>query len=423
MIQKPKGTYDLYGNEAERFIYIENIIREMMNNYNYNYIRTPLFENSELFHRTVGETSDIVSKETYDFIDRGNRNMTLRPEGTAPIVRSYIENKMFANIIQPVKLFYIAPMYRYERPQAERFREHYQFGIEVFGTNDPLLDAEVISIPVYLFTKLGLKGIKVNINTLGDKESRDNYREALLSYFKPHLKDLCDDCNNRYIKNPLRILDCKVDANKEEIKNSPKIKDYLNQGSIDYYNKVKGCLEMLNIQYIENSRLVRGLDYYNHTIFEVEADIEGFGSQNVLCGGGRYNNLVELLEGPSTPGIGFGLGIERLLSALTAENIELDINNELDVFALFLSDSEKTDALILVNQLRNLGYKADLDYMNRNLKGQFKLADRLNTKYIIIIGEEEVKSNIFTVKNNKTKESFKIEKNGLFNFLADNINN
>lgn len=295
MIQKPKGTYDVNGEKGRKILYLEKLLATLMENYHYQYVRTPLFESSELFHRGVGETTDIVSKETYDFIDRGNRNMTLRPEGTAGVVRSYIENKMYGEVIQPVKTWYYGPMYRYERPQSGRFREFYQFGVEVFGTNDPLMDAEVISIPVNFYRLLGLKGIKVNINSLGDQESRLRYREALMDYFKPHLDSLCNDCKERFLKNPLRILDCKVDSEKEIMKHAPKMQDYLNEESKQHFEKVKEYLEAMQIEYTVNPNLVRGLDYYTYTVFEVEASVEGFGSQNVLCGGGRYNNLVETI--------------------------------------------------------------------------------------------------------------------------------
>ena len=321
MIQKAKGTYDVFGEYGKKIKELEKIMNSLMEKYNYEYIRTPHFEASELFHRGVGETTDIVSKETYDFIDRGNRNMTLRPEGTAGVARSYIENKMYGDSINPRKLWYYGPMYRYERPQSGRFREFYQFGVEVFGTNSPMMDAEVISIPVNFYKILGLKGIKVNINTLGDKESREAYRKALLEYFKPHLNTLCEDCRSRYEKNPLRILDCKVDADKDIMKNAPKIIDYLNDDSKSHFESVKKYLEVLGIEYTVNPNLVRGLDYYTHTVFEVEASVEGFGSQNVLCGGGRYDHLVEMVGGPSTPGVGFAMGIERLMTAVDYENI------------------------------------------------------------------------------------------------------
>ena len=304
-----------------------------MEKYHYEYIRTPHFEASELFHRGVGETTDIVSKETYDFKDRGDRNMTLRPEGTAGVVRSYIENKMYGEAITPRKLWYYGPMYRYERPQSGRFREFYQFGVESFGSSSPMMDAEIISIPVNFFKLLGLKGIKVHVNTLGDQESRIAYREALLNYFKPHLNELCEDCKARYEKNPLRILDCKVDAHLDIMKNAPKIVDYLNEESKKHFEDVKAYLKALQIEYEEDPNLVRGLDYYTHTVFEVEANVEGFGSQNVLCGGGRYNGLVEAVGGPSTPGVGFAIGIERLLTALDYEHINLVEKETIDEHA------------------------------------------------------------------------------------------
>ena len=249
MIQKPKGTYDVYGKNGKNLLYLRDLIQALMEKYNYQYVRTPMFESSELFHRGVGETTDIVSKETYDFVDRGERKMTLRPEGTAGVVRSFIENKMYGEASQPIKCWYYGPMYRYERPQSGRFREFYQFGVEVFGTSDPLADAEVISIPVNLYKLLGLKGIKVNINTLGDIESRIQYREALLTYFKPHLDCLCEDCQKRYATNPLRILDCKVDKDLDIMKNAPKISNYLNDISRMHFDKVKSYLEAMNIEY------------------------------------------------------------------------------------------------------------------------------------------------------------------------------
>ena len=421
MIQKPKGTYDVYGDTGKKITYLENLLKSLMEKYNYEYLRTPLFEASELYHRGVGETSDIVSKETYDFVDRGERNMTLRPEGTAGIVRSFIENKMYANISQPVKTWYYGPMYRYERPQSGRYREFYQFGVEVFGSNDPLLDAEVISIPVNFYKLLGLKGIKVNINSLGDTESRINYRNALIEYFKPYINTLCEDCKSRFEKNPLRILDCKIDSKSDLIKNAPSILDYLNEESNIHFQEVKKYLESLNIEYVVNPRIVRGLDYYTNTVFEVEASVEGFGSQNVLCAGGRYNGLVESVGGPSTPGVGFALGLERLLTALDYEKINLLENIGLDCYVIPMSDNEKEYTTGLVNSLRLNGFKVDMDYLNRNIKSNFKQADRLNSKFVIIIGEEEIKTNIITIKNNKEKSEEKIQLKNIINYLDENI--
>lgn len=405
MLQKPKGTYDVYGDMGKKIIYLENLLKALMEKYNYEYVRTPLFESSELFHRGVGETSDIVSKETYDFVDRGERHMTLRPEGTAGVVRSFIENKMYGRADLPVKLWYFGPMYRYERPQSGRYREFYQFGVEAFCSDDPMLDAEIISIPVNFYKLLGLKGIKVNINTLGDTESRLKYREALINYFRPHIDSLCDDCKTRFEKNPLRILDCKVDHDLDIMKNAPKIIDYLNESSRNHFEKVKEYLEALNIDYTVNYSIVRGLDYYTHTVFEVEASVEGFGSQNVLCAGGRYNGLVETIGGPQTPGVGFALGLERLLVALEYEKLEPWEDKTTDFYIAPMDDTCKSYSLKVLNMLRMNGFNGDMDYMNRSLKSNFKQAERLNTKYIIIIGNDEIENNMVAIKNNETKES------------------
>ena len=421
MIQKQKGTYDVYGNTGKKIVYLENLLKALMEKYNYEYVRTPLFEASDLFHRGVGETSDIVSKETYDFTDRGNRNITLRPEGTAGVVRSFIENKMYARTEQPIKTWYYGPMYRYERPQSGRYREFYQFGVEVFGTNDPMIDAEIISIPVNYYKLLGLKGIKVNINSLGDAESRKNYRDALIEYFKPHINTLCEDCKTRFLKNPLRILDCKVDKETEILKNAPSILDYLNEVSKKHFENVKKYLEALDIEYVVNPKIVRGLDYYTNTVFEVEANVEGFGSQNVLCAGGRYNNLVETIGGPSTAGIGFALGFERLLTALDYENINVIEDDGIDVYIIPMSENEKQKSLNVTNNLRMNGFKVDMDYLNRNIKSNFKQADRLNSKFVIIIGEEEIKTNVATIKNNHEKTEEKIEFDKLVEYLDRNI--
>lgn len=421
MIQKPKGTYDVYGEYGKKILYLEDLIKSLMEKYNYEYFRTPLFESSELFHRGVGETTDIVTKETYDFVDRGERNMTLRPEGTAGIVRSFIENKMYGRADMPVKAWYYGPMYRYERPQSGRFREFYQFGVEAFGSNDPALDAEVISIPVRFYQLLGLKNIKVNLNSLGDSESRANYREALVEYFKPFIGSLCEDCQERFLKNPLRILDCKVDADKDIMKTAPKMIDYLNEPSREHFLKVQEYLKAMNIDFVVNPKVVRGLDYYTHTVFEVEASVEGFGSSNVLGAGGRYDNLVENIGGPKTCGVGFALGLERLLTALELENINVLDNNGIDAYVIPMSINEKDYALNIVNNLRMNGFKVDCDYMNRNIKSNFKQADRLNSKYIIIIGEEEKNSQILTIKNNETKEECKVKYDDLIEFFDERI--
>ena len=421
MLQKPKGTYDVFGDYGKKIIYLESVLKALMEKYNYQYFRTPIFETSELFYRGVGEETDIVSKETYDFKDRGDRSMTLRPEGTAGIVRSFIQNKMYGNPSVPIKAWYYGPMYRYERPQSGRFREFYQFGVEVFGSNDPLMDAEVISIPVNFYRILGLKGIKVKINSLGDMESRNNYRTALLNYFKPHLDSLCEDCRKRYEKNPLRILDCKVDANLDILKNAPKITEYLNEESKNHFAKVGEYLKSLEIDFEIDTSIVRGLDYYTHTVFEVEASVEGFGSQNILCGGGRYNNLVENIGGPATPGVGFALGMERLLTALEYEHINLEEDKGLDAYIIPMSANEKEYAFKLIQNLRMNGFNCDMDYMDRNIKSNFKQSERLNAKYVIIIGDEEIKNDLLTIKDNKSKEEYKIDGCYIINFLDEKL--
>lgn len=421
MITKPKGCHDIYGVEAKKWKYVSNLIDTVCERYNYDYIRTPIFEASELFHRGVGETSDIVTKETYDFIDRGDRAMTLRPEGTAGVVRSYVENKMYGDATQPIKLYYYGTMYRYERPQSGRDRELTQFGMEVIGTDDPLSDAEVISMAVNIYKLVGLKGIKVKVNSLGDIESRNNYRKVLVDYFTPHINEMCDDCKNRLEKNPLRLLDCKVDKDLDIMKNAPKIVDYLNEESKNRFEQVKKYLGLMDIDYEVDSNVVRGLDYYSHTVFEIEADIADFGAQNVLGGGGRYNGLVEQIGGPSTPGVGFAMGFGRLMLAIEKEGIELPINNEIDAFVMYVSDTEKDYAATLVQELRMNGFKIETEYTGRGLKGQFKQADRLNSRFLIILNDEDLKNNEIKIKDNKTKEETTLDLDYIMYYLDEKL--
>lgn len=422
MIQKPKGCNDIYGREAKIWKYVESIIDATMEKYNYTYIRTPIFESTELFHRGIGESTDIVTKETYDFVDRGGRNMTLRPEGTAGVCRSYVENKMYGDPNQPVKVYYNGTMYRYERPQSGRDRELTQFGMEVLGSDDPLSDAEVISLAVNIYKMLGLKEIKVNINSLGDKESRDMYRKALIDYFKPHISELCEDCQNRLEKNPLRILDCKVDQDNELLKNAPKTIDYLNDESRRRFEAVKDYLDIMQIKYEVNPSIVRGLDYYNHTVFEIEAKVEGFGANNVLGGGGRYNHLCSEIGGPDTPCIGFAAGIGRLVMALELEKVPLPIIEDIDLFLMYVNEDEKKYAAYLAQELRMAGFIVDTEYTGRGLKGQFKQADRLNAKYIAILNSEELDNNEIKIRDNKTKEEEIISLDVLIYYLDEKLN-
>ena len=421
MITKPKGTSDIFGREAKIWKYIEEIVDGVMEKYNYNYIRTPIFESTELFHRGIGDSTDIVTKETYDFKDRGDRSLTLRPEGTAGVVRSFIENKMYGNGDLPVKVYYNGTMYRYERPQLGRDRELTQFGFEMLGTDDPLSDAEVISVAINIYKMLGLKDLKVEINSLGDNESRNNYRKALLDYLKPHLNDLCDDCKERIEKNPLRILDCKIDGEKDILKDAPTTIDYLNEESKERFEKLKSYLDILEVPYIVNPKIVRGLDYYNHTVFEIKVDVEGLSNAQTIGAGGRYNNLVENMGGPSLPAVGFAFGVERIINALDAEDIKVIDDDSLDAYILPVSENEMDYSINLASFLRDNAFKVDLDFTNKNMKAKFKEADRYNSKFIIIIGENEVKSEVLTIKDNLTKEEVKVERDNLLDYLDVNI--
>ena len=421
MIQRQKGCNDIFGREAKVWKYVDSVIDAVMEKYNYTYIRTPIFEATELFHRGVGETTDIVTKESYDFLDKGGRNITLRPEGTAGVVRAYIENKMYGDPNQPVKVYYNGTMYRYERPQSGRDRELTQFGVEVLGTDDPMSDAEVISLAVNVYRMLGLKEIKVNINSLGDSESRLAYREALVEYFKPHIDELCEDCKSRLEKNPLRILDCKVDAENEIMKKAPKTLDYLNEESRDRFEKVCDYLDVLGIKYEINPSIVRGLDYYNHTVFEIEAKVKGFGSNNVIGAGGRYNGLVSQLDGPETAGVGFASGIGRLVMALELEKVKLPIVDDIDLFLMYVNEEEKKYALYLAQELRVAGFIVDTEYTGRSLKGQFKQADRLNAKFICVLNSEDLNNNEVKIKNNKTKEEEIISLDALLYYLDEKM--
>lgn len=422
MIKRQKGCNDITGRQAKIWKYVESVIDSLMEKYNYNYIRTPIIEATELFHRGIGNTTDIVTKESYDFEDKGGRKITLRPEGTAGVVRSYIENKMYGDPNQPVKVYYNGTMYRYERPQSGRDRELTQFGMEILGSDDPLCDAEIISAAVNLYKMLGLKEIKVNLNSLGDNESRKKYREALIEYFRPHIGNFCNDCQERYEKNPLRILDCKVDADNEYLKNAPTTLDYLNEESRTRFKKVQEYLDIMQIEYTINPKIVRGLDYYNHTVFEIEAKVDGFGSNNVIGAGGRYNGLVSQLGGPETPCVGFASGIGRLVMALELEDVKLPINDSVDLFLMYVSEDEKKYAVYLAQELRMAGFVVETEYTGRNLKGQFRQADRLNAKYLCILNSEDLNNNEVKIKNNKTKEEEIISLDAIIYFLDEKLN-
>ena len=416
MLQKPKGTMDLYGEDGYIYNYLYNYVSNFMELYNYEFIKVPTFEVTELFYRGIGEGTDIVNKETYDFIDKGDRKMTLRPEFTAGVIRSYIENKLYTSQVR--KFYYFGSAFRYERPQNGRLREFTQFGVEVLGVRNAFMDAEVISVAFRLLSKLGVTNMCVKLNTLGDKDSRIKYREVLYNYLVKDKENLCDTCKERLEKNPLRILDCKFDSERDYIKNAPKTIDYLNEDSRVYYEEVKMALESLDIPYVEDSGLVRGLDYYSDTVFEIVSDFEELGKANTLCAGGRYDGLTELLDGPHTPGIGFGMGIERIMIML--KELEAFIpKNRLDVFIMNMSDSSY--AYQVLDDLRSSGYACEIDYTGKNMKGMWKLVDKYEPSYVIIIGEDEVNGNYVTVKDNVTKEEYKVNASELIEYLDMNI--
>ena len=396
--QVPRGTKDILPSETEKWQAVERLIQETCSLYQYKEIRTPMFDSTELFLRSVGDTTDIVQKEMYTFTDRGNRSLTLRPEGTAAVVRSFVENKMFGIPDQPVKLFYMGPMFRYERQQAGRYRQFTQFGVEAIGSADPAIDAEVISLAMDIFKKAGLKNLKLVINSLGDAESRASHKESLVAHFKPNIHEFCQDCQNRLEKNPLRILDCKVDRDHPLMKTAPALSDYLNEESKQYFEKVKHFLTVMNLEFEVDVNLVRGLDYYTHTAFEIMSTSEGFGAITTLCGGGRYNGLVEDIGGPTAPGIGFGMGVDRLLLAQEAEGVPIPKLSSLDVYVIALGEEAKMKAVELVQQFRSTGISAEMDYMDRKMKAQMKSADRLQAENVLIIGEEELNEGAAVLK-------------------------
>ncbi len=415
-MQKPKGTMDFYDKEGYDYIYLCNYISNFMLLYNFNYIKVPTFEHSEVFKRGVGETTDIVSKETYDFKDKGSRDMTLRPELTAGVARSVIENKLYVNPIN--KFYYIGSAFRYERPQAGRYREFTQFGVEMYGSNNISSDIEVLSVCYRLLESLKIENLKVKINSIGNIESRNNYNKVVKEYFKDKLDSLCETCKERYEKNVLRILDCKEDCETEILKNAPKPIDYLTQEDKDNFKNIKNVLDNMGINYEVDSSLVRGLDYYTGLVFEFVYDSKELGPASVICGGGRYNNLITSLGGPEYPGVGFALGIERLMKILEVENINLPKNN-IELYVMNLETNEYS--LNLIDELRCAGFKVDSDYLNKNMKSQFKTIEKLKPRYILICGSEEEEGGFITIKDNDTKESVQVNRNEIIDYLDINL--
>ena len=406
-LQKPKGTQDILPQESAKWQYVEDFARKTFRKYNYGEIRTPIFEHYEVISRSVGDTTDIVTKEMYDFYDKGDRHITLRPEGTAPVVRSYVENKLFAPEVQkPVKVYYMGSMFRYERPQAGRLREFHQIGAECFGSSNPATDVEMIAMAAQFFKDIGITNVSLELNSLGNPESRAAYRQALIDYLTPLKPSLSADSQRRLEENPLRVLDSKEPEDKAAVEGAPSILDYLDEESSTYFAAVRSMLETLQIPYVINTNMVRGLDYYNHTIFEFTTEVAG--SQLTICAGGRYDGLVAYFGGPETPGVGFGMGLERLLLVLDKQGVELPIETALDVYVAVLGTGANGRALELVQALRAQGFAAERDYLDRKLKAQFKSADSFKAKTLITLGESEVESGKVTVKNNHNREEITV---------------
>ena len=397
-----KGTEDLLPNQINKWQYVEDISREILDTYLFKEIRTPMFESVDLFNRSVGETSDIVSKEMYDFKDKGDRHISLRPEGTAPVVRAYVEHKLFGpEHPQPLKVYYMGPMFRYERPQAGRQRQFTQFGVEVLGSTNPLTDVECISLAWDVFKELEISNLTVYLNSLGKAQDRQNYRQALIDYFMPHKDQLSEDSQRRLESNPLRILDSKDPKDKEYVKNAPIISDYLSEESSEHFSKVCQYLDALAIPYKVDPYIVRGLDYYQDTIFEIVVEDDSIGAQSTICGGGRYDGLVEQLGGPNAPGFGFAIGMERLMLLIDEQEIKLPIKEELDIYVMGIGDDDqiRTNVLKVMQAARNDGFSAETDVLNRSMKSQFKSVSKLNTKLLVTIGEDEIAKGIVQLKN------------------------
>lgn len=413
----PRGTVDILPNQSAKWIRLEQLLRTISANYNVKEMRTPIFEHTELFNRAVGDTTDVVSKEMYTFNDKKGRSITLRPEGTAGIARAYVENKMYGMPEKLQKVYYMGPMFRYERPQNGRQRQFHQYGVEMLGVESPYVDVECMLMAITVVEALGLKNVKLHINSLGDEQSRDAYREALKNHFRPVLDDLCGDCQARFEKNPLRILDCKVDAKHPAMANAPKTIDYLSDNAKAHFDKVCSLLDDLEVEYVIDTNLVRGLDYYSHTVFEIISDDPKLGAGATVGGGGRYNGLIEELGGPATPGVGFAFGMERLLLALDDNNDEDE--DGLDVYIMPLGSDAKDLAMQIITMLRANGFTCDMDQCDRGLKGQFKSADRYRAHFSMIIGDEEVKNEVVNMKCNESRQQTTVALENIVEFIEN----
>lgn len=423
--QKIKGTKDFFGDKSVKLTYVERVAKDVAISFGYGEIVTPIFENTDVFVKNVGEDSDVVNKEMYTFKDKGNRSITLRPEGTAAVARCFIENKMYASSMPLTKLFYFGPMFRYEQPQTGRYREFRQFGVEVFGNGSPLLDCDIIMSAYAIFEKLGLKNIKLVINSIGNFESRKLYSSALKDYFSQYIDKMCDDCKRRINTNPMRILDCKNDKNltvdeKNVMENAPKINDYLTEEAKEYFDEVVNILNSFNIPFKVDYNLVRGLDYYTDTVFEfiIESDDELNGL--ALGGGGRYADMIKSMINIDVSGMGYAIGVDRLISVMESQNLFNDLDVKIDAVIMGLDKESKILSLQLAQNMRKNDLIVEMDYKNTSMKPQFKLCDKLNPKYIIIIGETERLYGNFTVKNTQTKTQEIVNINDIINYIKNN---
>ena len=404
MINIPKGTKDVLPQDSYKWQYVEGVARETAKLFNLKEIRTPVFEHTELFQRGVGDTTDIVTKEMYTFKDKGDRSITLKPEGTAGAVRSFIENGMYNGVL-PAKMYYITPAFRYERPQAGRLREFHQFGVELFGAKSAQTDAEAIAVADTLLNKLGLQ-VKLYINSIGCPTCRAAYNKALKAFFEPHLEGLCYDCKTRFEKNPLRLLDCKEDACKQVNKNAPSILDYLCEDCHNHFEEVKACLDLAGISYEIDPRIVRGLDYYTRTVFEFVSS--AIGAQGTVCAGGRYDGLIEELGGNPLPAVGFAAGLERLLIVMEQTGVQIADEQKPTVYIAGMDSDSRAKAFEICYALRNNGVSAEIDHTERSIKAQFKYADKIGAKFVAVIGGNELADGVMNIKNMATGESERV---------------
>ena len=414
MIIAPRGTHDILPSESYQWHKIEKKIEEICLEFGYKEIRTPMFESTELFERGVGDTTDVVQKEMYTFLDKGGRSVTLRPEGTSPIVRSFVEHSLYAQP-QPTKLYYLYPCFRYEKPQAGRLREFHQFGVEVMGADSAAIDAEIISLAMQVFSRLDVTGIELNINSIGCPKCRKVYNEKLKEFFKPHLNELCETCRQRYEKNPLRILDCKVKSCKAIYNNAPVLIDNICEDCAAHFEQLKKYLDGMGIPYQVDATIVRGLDYYTKTDFEIVSKNKG--SEGTVCGGGRYNGLITEIGGPEMTGVGFAMGLERLLMVLESLNLVSESDERPDIFLANIGENADMFVQKLVYDLRNAGIRAERDYLGRSVKAQMKYANKTGALFSAVVGDDDIASGKAAVKNMQTGEAEAVCFDGLADYL------